>query len=895
MASPHRNRSWMTLLFIAGLAVLSGVAQAQTGTGTIVGTVRGPTGEGLSNVAVSVAGTNLAAHTDQSGMYRIGPVPAGDHTVVYTYIGLGAATATVKVTAGQTVTSDVKLTYSEAIQVSGAPILEGQAKALNTQENAVNITNVVASDQIGRFADRNAAEATQRLPAISLLRDQGEGRYILVRGTEPRLNSTTINGERLPSPEADVRNVALDTIPVELLESIEVAKALTPDMDGDAIGGTVDLVTKRAPLEAQTLATIGGGYAAIAKDYLGLANLTLGRRFSEGRTGFLMSVSGNRANRGSDNFEPTYDEGDLDELQLRDYTLTRDRYGLTFSLDQQLSSGSEIFLRGLWDEYKDSEIRRAFRNRVSDERLERVVRDRDQKSRILSLTGGGNQLVGETVINYRVAWNKSRENTPNQLTTTFRQKSVSFDPNVSADSIDPDNIQANPLNENLGKYKLNAMETQYKLAEEEDWVGSIDVTRGFYRDSSFSGLWKFGLKGRMKTKTSDYEVFEYSPEEDVLLTDYLSTWKPDTTFIDGRYTMGPFPDPGKLRALLASGTLSGERVLEEDLADHTIDENSLAAYAMTSMEFGSNVTLLAGVRGERTNTKFKAFELIYDADGNPSDLTPVSGKKDFTQVLPMVHLKARVAEHSNLRAAVTRTFARPNFIDIAPYQLINDEDEEIRRGNPNLKYTTAWNFDLLFEHYLPSVGIVSAGAFYKQLKDNIFVSISDETINGTEYEVEQPINAESGWLRGLEVAYQTRFASLPKPFDGLGLYFNYSYADSKSSYPTRADTRLQGQAEHVGNLALSYEKAGFSGRVSLNYNGNAIFAVGDEPATDQYVDDHMQLDLSVQQKLTNKLALMLELINLTNEPYRVYEGTSNRPLQEEYYRSWGTLSLRMTF
>ena len=164
-----------------------------------------------------------------------------------------------------------------------------------------------------------------------------------------------------------------------------------------------------------------------------------------------------------------------------------------------------------------------------------------------------------------------------------------------------------------------------KLAEEEDWVGSIDVTRGFYRDTSFSGLWKFGLKGRVKTKTSDYEVFEYSPEEDVLLTDYLSTWKPDTTYIDGRYTMGPFPDPGKLRALLASGTLSGERVLEEDLADHTIDENSLAAYVMTSMEFGSNVTLLAGVRGERTNTKFKASELIYDADGNPTLFCGTSG------------------------------------------------------------------------------------------------------------------------------------------------------------------------------------------------------------------------------------------------------------------------------
>jgi TonB-dependent receptor len=163
------------------------------------------------------------------------------------------------------------------------------------------------------------------------------------------------------------------------------------------------------------------------------------------------------------------------------------------------------------------------------------------------------------------------------------------------------------------------------------------------------------------------------------------------------------------------------------------------------------------------------------------------------------------------------------------------------------------------------------------------------------FQVTQPINAEEGWLRGLELAYQARFSSLPKPLDGLGLYLNYTYADSKSSYPGHLDSPLPGQAQNIGNLALSYEKAGFSGRISVNYNGKAIFFVGTDSAPDQWVDNHTQLDVSAQQKVSGALALFLELNNLTNEPYRIYEGTTDRPIQEEYYRWWGTIGLKLNF
>jgi TonB-dependent receptor len=889
----------LILFLVAGLVVFSAFAQAQTGTGVVIGTVSGPAGNALSHVSVSVAGTNLSANTGNSGRYRLSPVPAGDQTIVYSYIGLPAVTAVVKVAAGETVTNDVKFSYGEMIEVSGSPIIQGQAKALNTQENAVNITNVVASDQMSQFPDPNAAEATQRLPAVSLLRDQGEGRYVLIRGTEQRLNSTTVNGERIPASEADVRTIALDTIPADLLEAISVSKALTPDMDGDAIGGTVDLVTKRAPLKERIQVTVGGGWDDISKDTLANGAFTWGRRFSEGKTGLLLSLTGSQANRGSDDFEPTYVEGNMDELSLRDYTLTRERYGFTGSVDRQFSSGAEFYVRALFNYYSDSEIRRNWRNLVTKGQLGWELRDRTQTSHINSLTAGGSAMLGESVVNYHVAWNRSTEETPDQVTSTFTQKKVKFSPNVTPDSIDPDNIQANPQNADISKALFNKLVTTAKWAQETDYVGSVDLTHAFYRDTSYSGLWKFGAKARFKEKDQTYDLWTYTSDQTYYLTDYLGSFTTATPFVDGRYTLPLFEDPKKMRDFLAKGkqdgTLTGEYSLEDSLNGLDAKENTFAAYGMAEFDLGANLIILAGVRAENTHNEYKSNELIYDEEGNPSALSPISGKKDYTLWLPMVHLKYQVGEHSNLKFAITRSFARPDFFQVNPNVIISHEGQSITKGNADLKPTTSWNLDLLFEHYLPSVGIVSAGAFYKQITDNIYTAVGQEIIDGVPYEVTQPINADEGWLRGFEVAYQARFSSLPKPFDGLGLYLNYTYADSKSSYPGHPDSPLPGQAENVGNVALSYEKAGFSGRVSVNYNGKAIFFVGTEGAPDQWVDNHTQLDFSAQQKVSDVVALFLEVNNLTNEPYRIYEGTTDRPIQEEYYRWWGTIGVKLNF
>ena len=896
MKPSYRFSNWAIVFLVLALSVLPGVAQAQSDSGTVTGQVLDSSGNPLSGAEISIVGTTLATVSGEQGSYRIVAVPAGTRTLEFTYLGYGTSMVEVEIAAGSTLTQNTILEpFGDQIVVLGSPLLEGQAKALNRQKSAINISNIVAADQIGRFPDPNAAEAIQRVPAVTLTRDQGEGRYVLVRGTEARLNSTTINGERIPSPEAGIRDIALDVIPADLLQSIEVSKALTPDMDGDAIGGTVNLVTKRAPEETRASASFAGGHMDLMDDTITNGSVSHGRRYNDNKTGLLLSASAISANRGSDNFEPEYDDGELDELQLRDYTIKRERYGATFSLDQKASDHAEYYLRGLWNNYQDTEIRRRYRQRVGKDSLERDMKDRLQESDITSLTAGGLYQTGVTTVDYRFAWNKAKEETPNQLSPGFEQEDVEFNPNVTPTSIDPNNIRANPLNEDFGAYEFDVIESEFKSAQEEDLVGAIDVSRGFYRDENFSGLWKFGAKMRFKEKSQVVDVVEWESEDDLLMSDFPSSWSSETPFLNGRYQIGTFPSPGALRQLFNSGALEGEHNLEEDLADFTSDEDTIAGYAMGELAYGSKMTLLVGARVENTETSYQAFELEFDEEGDPTALSPVTGGQSYTEFLPMIHLKYRVDDNSNFRAAVTRTLARPNFEDLAPFQLTNFEDEEIVRGNPDLEVTTAINLDLLYERYLEPLGIISAGVFYKELDNNVFFSTFEEDIGGNTFDIEQPINGEKADLLGFEFAYQNRFASLPAPWDGLGLYFNYTWVDGEADYPDRAAAPLQGQAEQTGNLALSYEKGGFSGQVSLNLNSEYILLVGGEAAADEWIDEHFQVDFSMRQQLNDRWSMFLDLVNLGDEPYRVYEGVADRPRQEEYYSWWGTFGFRIDF
>lgn len=894
---------WFVSALCAVLFLIAAAAPSiarSPGSGTVTGRVLDAgSGEAMVGARVSADGTASTATTDATGAFRLAGVPEGSREIRVEYLGSGTVTETVEIAAGQVVRRQIELSpvtvEGEAVDVVSSPLLEGQARALNQQKHAVNIQNVVAADQIGRFPDGNAAEAAQRIPGISIQRDQGEGRYVLVRGTEARLNSMMINGERLPSPEGDVRNVALDVIPTDLIEAIEVSKTLTPDMDGDAIGGAVNLVTRQAPTDLTVAASLAGGTNDISDGDIASGSVTVGRRFVDDRVGLLLSGSLLETDRGSENFEVAYDDGSLEELEFRNYSVTRERTGVTVDADLRASDAASFELSGIWNQFDDTEIRRRLVNVIPDGKLEREIKDRFESQVIEGISARGEQLfdAGRTQLTYGASWSAAEEDEPDALYSVFLQEDVEFDPNVSPDAVDPDDIRANPGNQDFGEFALDELVNENNRTTEEDLVARVDASRLFYRDPSFSGFVQAGLKLRQKDKDQALEVFEYSPEEDFFLTDFLDGFS-NPSFLDGRYDIGRFFGPSSIRELFRTGDFEVEKDFEEDAGDYEAEEDVYAAYGMTQLELGADTTVVAGLRYEQTETDSLGYEVVFDEEGDYLETLAVRGSDSYATLLPMAHLVHRLDERSNVRAAITRTLARPNYIDLAPYELIFDEDEEIERGNPDLDVTTAWNVDVLWERYLSSVGVVQAGLFYKTLSDYIYVFRFDEIRSGTEFEIHQPRNGESADLWGVELAYQNRFRDLPAPFDGLGLYANYTYTDSSAEYPDRdgEDATLPGQAESVGNLALSYEKGGFSGRFSLNFHGKYIDEVGGSPEEDVYYDDHLQLDFSASQRLTDRLRLYVEVLNLTDEPLRYYEGSPNRPIQEEYYSWWGTIGLR---
>ena len=300
------------------------------------GSIAGPvvdavSGAPLAGADIVLDGTSLITATDRSGAFRLSAVPAGQYALLAAYLGHKLERAEVSVAAGQTLVVEVKLApagFSESVSVIAEPIAEGQAAALNLQRTAPNIVNAVASDQIGAFPDPNAAEAASRIPA----------------------------------PEGDVRQVQLDAVPADQLQSIEVTKALTPDMDADAIGGAVNLVTRQAVGRPTLLASASGGYNALQESGgQRLFTATAGRRFASGRLGLLAGFSGSSLTRGSENFEAEYDEGYLADFELRDYQIERERVGFNGSADVRLNPNNTLMFKGIWNRFSDYAVNNRLR------------------------------------------------------------------------------------------------------------------------------------------------------------------------------------------------------------------------------------------------------------------------------------------------------------------------------------------------------------------------------------------------------------------------------------------------------------------------------------------------------------------------------------------------------
>ncbi len=913
-------------------------------TGTVSGQISDNFGP-VPMASVKVEGTEIGAYTDHTGKFTLTDVPEGDQKIKVSYLGYSDLLIDVKVVAGDIVDIGEQKITEDAVEleevVIQTTIKSGQQKALNIQKNSNKIMNVVAADGIGKLPDRNAAEAVQRIPGVSITRDQGEGRYVLVRGTPAEWNSTLINGNRMPTTDRSNRSVPMDLFPSELIQYIELSKALTPDQEGDAIGGSVNFITRTAPAKKTLVASVAGGVHGQSMSEIINASVIYGDRIMNDRLGFILSGATWSRDWASDNYEVVYSTSNkhrMNQLQLRDYLGNRTTWGFNGGLDFKLSKKTKIYAKGLWSDFLDKEERRRTRFRFDkvdsvtadgmglDGRVEHALTHTHYHSRFYGAeVGAVHNMSNKVNIDWNFSsykakfWYDSPTNVADDdkhgyFYTTFIQNGIDFEnfsPEgegmyLAADAPDGigvtdfDNIQPG-VSSNTPVDASEAIFTSAiasgRQISERDVTGQANLNLNASERLDL----KFGLKFRNKNRISDRLQTAWTSSSDIAMSDIASEEFP---VVDGFLTehdqpydqyLVPYPTIEANDNIVTRNDITEVHMGRDHPKNATTTlkgtENVTAYYGMGEFKALPKLMLIGGVRVEHTAISYESFSV--DEDDN---VTPIDGSSNYVSVLPMLHAKMPLKDKWNLRAAVTRTFARPNFTDVTPSRSISNGDQEIEQGNPDLKPTYAMNYDILTDYYFKDVGQITAGVFYKSIDDVIFGRTGQQTIDGTFFTVTQPENAEKAWLAGFEVGIMKRFTFLPGFWSGFGFNGNYTFTDSEVQVPGREEKQtLPGQSKHTWNAILFYEKYGFSARLAVTLKGKFLDEIqGSSSDQDRWYDDNLNVDFTAAYTISSKIRVFLELNNLLNSPLRYYHGHVDRPEQVEYYAPKGQAGIRIS-
>lgn len=918
----------MKYLYALFLTLATGVLFAQSG--NVKGQIYDEQNLPLPGVAVEIAEIGKTAVTDLGGEFTFTGVPEGAQSLSIHYLGYDDQTVSVNVQAGSTVRITTVLKEGTnnlgEVLVTGN-LVRGQAKALNTQRTNGNITNVVSSDQVGRFPDANIGESMRRIPGITMQNDQGEARDIIIRGMAPQLNSVMINGERVPSAEGDNRRIQMDLIPADMIQTIEVSKAVTPDMDADAIGGSVNLVTRSAPSGQRISITGASGLHTFNNTPIWTGAFVYGNRVANDRLGIVVSGSYNNVDYGSDNveFEWDYDADESDRFitdqQIRQYYVQRVRRSVSANFDYRLADGHTLYLKGIYNWRDDWENR--FRYRLKDiekpdslgnslAEVERQTKGGINNSRVRSrrledqrmwnVQVGGDHLFGNLEMNWLVTGARASEERPNERYLQFAyDDGINETTPVTVNMNDPRFPIVRAVNSRLtegGNMVLDELTEQYGYTEESDLNARLDFAMPLANGEYESKL-KFGGRYRSKNKLRDNNFYEYEPNDDSIenMNDVTLAYQTRDGFLAGdQYDAGYFADADYLGDLNLEGSnFDSEAILEEYApANYEATENITAAYAMVDQKLGSKLRLIAGVRWENTATDYRGNRYNEDTE----DVTATAGTQSYNNFLPGIHLKYDVQSNLILRAAWTNTLARPNYYDLAPYELIIPDDNEIELGNPDLTPATSTNFDLMGEYYYKSLGILSAGAFYKQIDNFIYTaSQRDVLYNGNVYDVfTRPENGATADVFGFELAWQRKLDFIPGKFwNNMSIYTNYTFTEtSTNGIDGREDgLPLAGTANHMVNGSLAYDNDKLTIRVSLNYADDYIDEYGDEAFFDRYYDQQFFLDVNASYAITSYLRVFAEGTNLTNQPLRYYQGIQEQTMQMEYYNARFNLGVKL--
>ena len=896
--------------------------------GTVRGRIIDASKQTLPGASIYIENLRTGVTSDVNGYYTFANLNPGTYTIKISYVGYSPVEMKITIPAGKTLEKDVVLNEGLELQeVVVGSAFQGQRRAINSQKNSLGITNVVSADQVGKFPDSNIGDALKRISGINVQYDQGEARFGQVRGTSADLSSVTINGNRIPSAEGDTRNVQLDLIPADMIQTIEVNKVVTPDMDGDAIGGSINLVTKNSPYKRTITATAGSGYNRISEKAQLNLGFTYGDRFFNDKLGVMLSASYQNAPSGSDDVEFVWDTDSkgticLTDYQIRQYYVTRERQSYSAAFDWDINANHKLFFKGIFNNRNDWENRYRLTlkdlNKDVNKKKEDAVADnkasvrlqtkagspnnrnaRLERQRTMDFTLGGEHLFGKLSMDWNASYARASEERPNERYLGYELKKQSFDIDMS----DTRRPYASPQTGSTlilnNSFSLQELTEQQQDIVEKDLKFSMNfklpLVKGFY-----SNQLRFGAKVVDKSKDKDLEFYDYEPVDEKAFNSnsFSNTSEQNRNgYIPGeKYKAGTFVSKEYIGGLdLNNGNLFNKTENPEELAgEYKARETVTAGYLRFDQNFGKKLSAMVGLRLENTHLKYNGRKLTLDDGGDPESLTITPDVKDsYLNVLPSVLLKYNVSEDFKIRGSFTETLSRPKYSALIPNVNINNKDNELTLGNPELKPTTSFNFDLSADYYFKSVGLVSIGIYYKDINDFIVT----QTVRGYEYEGKsynkfmQPRNAGDANLLGLEVGYQRDFGFIAPALKCIGFYGTYTYTHSKvnnfnfAGRENEKDLKLPGSPEHTANASLYFEKGGLNVRLSYNFASDFIDEMGESAFYDRYYDKVNYMDVNASYTFGKKLrtTFYAEANNLLNQPLRYYQGISERTMQSEHY------------
>ena len=832
-----------------GTAADKANSPGQTGPpGVIAGIVQDSEGAILVSAKVTVQPSGRQAATDNQGQFRIANVPPGSYTLTISYVGFASYSSTVSVTPGQTVnvTAPLKVdTAADSVMVT-APRLQGDAEAVNVERMSAEIVQVEPAGVITSLPNTNIADAIGRLPSVSLERDEGEGKYVQIRGTEPRLNNLTINGVNVPSVEVTVRNIKMDAIPANGIERVEVYKTLAADQDADGIGGTVNLVTPTAQ-DKPTYALNGtAGYNPLQNGYWrGGFDGTFGHRWGANKKfGFLLGASWDRTNRGIDDLEPSQTIGTLPDgtnvayinsQDMRSYEYYRTRYGFDIGVDEKITPTMTAYLKGLYADFHDYGETRVYTPNagtlkavngsqvtfdgpadcsqsdqaagncsVGNWAYRHYIRRPDQQE--FSFLAGVRHDLKSNVIVYDFAVSRGHNIGGQAFPTT----GFSGGPNGTGgndlsqvafvdDKSDPYRPRLKATDGTNGfdptSYTIGSSVSHKYHATQLNVQGSASLAHDYTVHGHIS-TFSMGVKIRNSYSTQFEDDYTANLIGSFSLADVLSKYTNptyyDKSFAIGGMAYGPTSSYAKIQQAVAAN--SAGSVLDPISAAQAFfnaNERISAGYLQDVIYFG-HFRLQGGVRFDNGGTHFLANQIIYDAQGNPT-ISPIRQDASYFSALPSVALQWELEKNTNLRVVYGRGLARPNIGDLVPATVIDPNQTPyptISTGNPKLVPTKGNNYDVLVEHYFQPLGILQAGWFYKQLSDPIYPTanlINNFSGTGKTYQETQSINGPNAHIQGFEAQWEQRFSFLPSILGGFGVNANYSHTFSQVTFPAGFD------------------------------------------------------------------------------------------------------------